>query len=155
MLVLCGCLSKQCLQKVSRPDNAWFVFWIASRLERRLFIVFPNSARRAQLVAYLALRVASFIVPVWWWCLTDVCKRATYPCGGLLRHVVTLDIWSSDSQFRVQVLAPTSVLMPSKKLTHHVSHSPFVRFDGVVANNIARHVRDACERLTLSNNATT
>ena len=38
----------------------------------------------------------------------------------------------------------------SQRQTLRARQSPFVRFGDVVANNIARHLRAACERLTLS-----
>ena len=78
--------------------------WIASRLVRGLFIVFPNSAMACPSSCAFGVPRCKLTVLVWWWCLTNcspsVCKRVTYPCEGLLLQVVGLDIWTSKSQFR-------------------------------------------------------
>ena len=53
------------------------------------------------------------------------------------------------------VSAPTSVPIRSARQTHQVLRSPFVRLDVVVASNIGRHLREACEPLALSNSLNT
>ena len=113
----CGTLQTSGLASVlsAQGELAWqrmIVGWIASRLVRGLFIVFPSTdIWRAQFVADLAVRPASSVSLFSGGAsrsFTSVCKRGTFSGGDWLQQVVGLDIWTFEKSVRARTGAEQS-----------------------------------------------
>ena len=159
MLVPRGSLSKCCPIQVNRPGNERL--WVGSHPDS--CVVCSSCSREGHW--YLACPFCcgscdprcKFVVPVLWWCLTHPAQA--YASAVHILAETCPHKWLASASgplifsFGAGVAPTSSVPMRSKKQTHRARQPPFVRFGDVVANNIARHLRDACERLT-SNDTT-